>query len=166
MKQDVVKKEVVKLVTFQLGQDLFAADIFSVERVVHYAPSSSVPDMPEWIEGVLEHRGKVIPVVDMRRRIAIPITEITPQTRILVLTTPDGWVGAVVDAVLEVAIVAATDVSPPPALFHGLPGQFIRGIAKVGEKLIVILEIDRVLASADRIVFDRAIQAAQGAGRD
>ncbi|HTE48107.1 MAG TPA: chemotaxis protein CheW, partial [Gemmatimonadaceae bacterium] len=79
--------------------------------------------------------------------------------------TPDGWVAAVVDAVLEVAVVAATDVSPPPALFKGLPGQFIRGVAKIGEQLVVVLEIDRVLASADRIIFDRAVQAGQGAGR-
>jgi purine-binding chemotaxis protein CheW len=160
-----MKKDVVKLVTFRLGQDLFAADISSVERVLHYTPSSGVPDMPGWIEGVIEHRGKVIPVVDMRRRIALPNAEITPQTRTLVLTTPDGWVGAVVDAVLEVAIVPAADVSPPPALFRGLPGEFVRGIAKVGEQLIVVLEMDRVLASADRIVFDRALQATEGAGR-
>lgn len=160
-----MKTDVVKLVTFRLGQDLFAADIFSVERVLHYAPSSGVPDMPGWIEGVIEHRGKVIPVVDMRRRIALPDTAITPQTRILVLTTPDGWVGAVVDAVLEVAIVPTKDVSPPPELFRGLPGQFVRGIAKVGDQLVVVLEIDRVLASADRLVFDRALQATEGAGR-
>lgn len=160
-----MKKDMVKLVTFRLGQDLFAADIFSVERVLHYKPSSGVPDMPGWIEGVLDHRGKVIPVVDMRRRIGIIDPDITAHTRILVLTTPDGWVGAVVDAVLEVAIVPTSDVSPPPSLFHGLPGHFVRGIAKIGEQLVVVLEIDRVLASADRIVFDHALQVTEGAGR-
>jgi purine-binding chemotaxis protein CheW len=153
-----MKADVVKLVTFRLGQDLFAADIFSVERVLRYAPPKSVPDAPVWIEGVLEHRGKVIPVVDMRRRIELPDVSITPETRILVLATTDGLVGAIVDAVLEVAVVPTAAVSPPPPLFRGLASQFLRGVAKVNDQLIVVLEVDRVLTSGDRLAFEHAVE--------
>lgn len=154
------KIETVKLVTFRLGRDLFAVDIAAAERVLRYTPPNSVPDVPEWIEGVLEHRGKVLPVVDMRRRMGLPDTAITPETRILVLNTADGWVGAIVDAVLEVANVPVSDVTPPPPLFRGLAAHFIRRIAKIGEALVVVLEVDRVLTSADRIVFERAVESA------
>jgi purine-binding chemotaxis protein CheW len=158
-----MKADVVKLVTFRLGQDLFAADISFVERVLRYAAPSSVPDAPAWVEGVLEHRGKVIPIVDMRRRIELPDVSITPETRILVLTTSDGWVGAIVDAVLEVAIVPTASVSPPPSLFRGLASHFLRGVAKVRDQLIVVLEVDRVLTSADRLVFEQAVEQAAAA---
>ena len=168
MKTDV-KSDVVKLVTFRLGEDLFAADIYAVERVLRYSPPNSVPDVPPWIEGVLEHRNKVIPIVDMRRRIELPDESITAETRILVLTTADGWVGAIVDAVLEVAIVPAAAVAPPPPLFQGLAAHFLRGIAKIRDQLVVVLEVDRVLTTAERLKFDRAMgqamPAAEPAGR-
>lgn len=154
-----MKTEVVKLVTFQLGVDLFAADVFSVERVLRYTPPNSVPDVPGWIEGVLEHRGKVIPVVDMRRRIELADSDITPETRTLVFSTSDGWVGAIVDAVHEVAVVPAASIAPPPKMFKGLASEFVRGIAKVREQLVVVLDVERVLASADRIAFEQAMQA-------
>lgn len=152
-----MKKDVVKLVTFRLGADIFAADVLSVERVLRFTAPNSVPDVPRWIEGVLSYRDTVIPVVDMRHRIELPDAEITAETRILVLAAADGWVGAIVDAVQEVAVVPAASVAPPPPLFKGLSEQFVRGIARIGEQVIVVLDVDRVLTSADRIAFERAI---------
>lgn len=155
--------DVVKLVVFQLGVDLFAADVFSVERVLRFTPPSAVPDAPVWIEGVLDHRGTVIPVVDLRRRIELADTSITPDTRILVFTTEGGWVGAIVDTVHEVAVLPAASVASPPALFRGLAAQFVRGVAKVRDQLVVVLDVDRVLSSEDRIAFERVMHAGTGA---
>jgi purine-binding chemotaxis protein CheW len=158
-----MKNNVVKLVTFRLGDDLFAADVSAVERVLRYNAPNPVPDAPAWVAGVIEHGGKVIPVVDMRRRIELPQVAITPTTRTLVLSSADGRVGAIVDAVLEVVNVPASSMTPPPALFRGLRSEFLRGIAKVNDRLIVVLDVDRVLASADRIVLERALQNAESA---
>lgn len=157
-----VKVDVVRLVTFRLGNDLFAADITSVDRVLRYAAPNHVPDVPTWIAGVLEHRGTVIPVVDMRRRIDLAATDnsITADTRILVLTTADGWIGAIVDAVLEVAVIPATAMSAPPPLFRGLVSRFLRGVATVRERLVVVLEMEQVLTSADRLTFEGALDVA------
>ena len=154
-------KEPVKmqqLVTFQLGADVFAAEVLSVERVVRYAPPNSVPDAPGWIEGVLEHRGQVIPVVDLRRRIELEERTITTETRILIVGTSEGVIGAVVDAVHEVISIPLASVAPPPPLFRGLASEFVKGIAKVRDRLVVILDVDRVLASGDRIAFERALE--------
>src|SRR5437660_9061133 len=153
-RQGPMKTDVVKLVTFQLGGDLFAADVKSVERVLRYEPPAAVPDAPSWVAGVLEHRGKVMPVVDLRRRVELAEASITPETRILVLGTVDGCVGAIVDRVLEVTSVAQANVSPPPALFRGLDARLLRGIAKIGGRLIVVLDVDRLMSSADRIVLE------------
>ena len=156
-----MKTDAMKLVTFRLGQDMFAAEISFVERVLRYVVPAAVPDAPAWIAGVMEHRDKVIPVVDLRRRIELDAADITPATRILVLNTSTGWVGTIVDSVVEVAGVSATNITPPPPLFRGLAAQFLRGIAKVGEQLVVVLDVDRVLSSDDRIVLDRAMKGAE-----
>jgi purine-binding chemotaxis protein CheW len=147
-----MKTEVVRLVTFLIGDGLFAVDVHSVERVLRHQGASSVTDLPEWIEGVIEYQGQVIPIVDLRRRIEVANPARDPESRVLVLSTRTGWVGAIVDSVLAVAVVPKTDVSPPPPLFRGLSGDFIRGVAKIGEQLAVILHVDHMLTSTDRIV--------------
>lgn len=157
------KIEQEKLVTFQLGPDTFAAGVFAVERVLRHTTPSTVPDVPEWIEGVIEYQGGVIPVVDMRRRMSLPLTELTPEARTLVFTTHDGRIGAIVDAVHEVAVVPRSAINPPPSMFRGLSSEFVRGIAKVRDQLVVVLDVDRVLTSAERIAFDRAVQTQDGA---
>jgi purine-binding chemotaxis protein CheW len=150
-----MNRESIRLVIFKLGDGLFAMDIFAVHRVVRYGGASAVTDVPGWIEGVLEYEGQVIPIVDLRRRMELPRDGVRPETRVLVLNTFTGWVGAVVDAVLEVAVVPLTDVAPPPPLFRGLAAEFMKGIARLGnERLAVMLDADRVLESTDRIVLE------------
>jgi purine-binding chemotaxis protein CheW len=146
--------EVVKLVIFRIGDDLFAAEVLAVDRVLRYSAPNPVPDVPRWIQGVIEHRGSVIPVVDLRLRIERDEAELSASTRILVLNTSDGFVGAIADAVVEVAAVPAAAVSPPPPLFRGLAADAVRGIAKVRDQLVVVLDTDRVLTRADRVVVD------------
>ena len=160
-----MKADVVKLVTFRVGEDLFAADVFSVERVLRYVTPAAVPDVPAWVEGVMEHRGNIIPVIDMRRRLELPSVAPSAETRMLVLATKDGRIGAIVDAVTEVVSLPAASMSPPPPLFRGMAAQFIRGIVKVGEQLVVVLEVERVLTSEDRIVLDRVMQGVETAAR-
>jgi purine-binding chemotaxis protein CheW len=160
-----MKAEVVKLVTFRLGTDSFAAEIAAVDRVLRYATPKSVPDLPAWIDGVIEHRGGVIPVVDMRTRIGLPRVDPAPTTRTLVFNTSDGFIGAIVDLVAEVASVPQTNVAPPPPLFRGMAAHFIRGTAKIGDALVVILDVERVLTSEDRIAFERAVESAEAALR-
>ena len=160
-----MKKDVVQLVIFQLGGELFAADVFAVERVLRYTAPSSVPGVPRWIEGVMPYRNTVIPVVDMRHRIELPDAPIVPETRILVFAATGGWIGAIVDSVSEIAVVPAASVTPPPALFHGLPAQFMRGIAKLGDRVVVVLDIDRVLSSTDRLEFNRIVETLEPALR-
>ncbi|HMA23422.1 MAG TPA: chemotaxis protein CheW [Gemmatimonadaceae bacterium] len=160
-----MKKDVVQLVIFHLGADSFAAEVFGVERVLRYTQPSSVPGVPRWIEGVMPYRDTVIPVVDMRHRIELPEAPITPETRILVFTGTGGWVGVIVDSVSEVAVIPAASLTPPPPLFHGLPAHFMRGIATVGEQVVIVLDIDRVLTSTDRIEFERIMQTLEPAVR-
>lgn len=152
------RNEADKLVMFRLGDDHFAADIHSVERVLRYATPTSVPHMPAYIEGVLDYQNRVVPVVNMRRRFELPDAELKMETRILVLNVSGEWIGIVVDAVTEVAPFNAADIAPPPPLFRGLAGEYLRGILRRGDRLVIFLDVDQLLSSTDRI----ALQAASG----
>lgn len=148
-----------QVVTFRLGDDYFAADIFAVERVLRYAPPTPVPNMPAWIDGVLEYQQRILPVVNLRRRFNLPEAAPRPETRVLVLTTDTEWIGVVVDAVQEVISVPAGQVSPPPALFRGLSSEFLRGIVRRDDRLIVFLDVQRLLASHERLALQRSTAA-------
>ena len=148
--------EADKLVTFRLGEDLFAADIHSVERVLRYAPPTSVPDMPSYIEGVMDYQGRVVPLVNLRLRFELPAAPVVSETRILVLNVAGEWIGIVVDGVTEVASYDAAAVSVPPRLFRGLSAEYLKGIVRRGDRLVIFLDVDQLLSSTERI----ALQAA------
>jgi purine-binding chemotaxis protein CheW len=146
---------VAKIVSFRLGADFFAVDIFAVERVLRYQPPTAVPTVPAWIEGVLEYHGRVVPVVDLRRRFELPRLDPTPETRILVLKSAGEWVAVVVDAALEVIGVEESLLSPPPPIFRGLASEYLRGIVRLRDRLLMCLDVERLLSSDDRIVLER-----------
>ena len=148
-----------QIVTFRLGEDYFAADIFAVERVLRHQPPTVVPNMPAWIDGVLEYQNRIIPVVNLRRRFGLPYAEPRPETRVLVLASDGEWIGVVVDAVQEVASIKAAQLSPPPALFRGLSSEFLLGIVRLDERLIVFLDVQRLLATEERLELQQVTAA-------
>lgn len=148
-----------QIVVFRLGDDLFAADIFAVERVVRHQPPSPVPNLPPWIEGVIEYQGRVVPVIDLRKRFELPPRPVVSETRIVVFTDAGQWVAAVVDAVVEVAAVDGAALSPPPPLFRGLAGEYLRGIARRDGRLVVVLDVSRLLSTTERLTLEQTAGA-------
>jgi purine-binding chemotaxis protein CheW len=144
-----------QIVTFRLGDELFAADIFSVERVLRYTAPTSVPNVPEWIEGVIDYQGRVVPVINLRKRFELPDAPVPPDARILVLTVDDEWVATTVDGVLDVSVLDAARLAPPPALFRGLAGGYLRGLVRRKERLVVFLDVPRLFSTDERIVLER-----------
>lgn len=146
--------ELSQIVTFRLGDDLFAADIYSVERVLRYEAPTSIPNVPDWIEGVIDYQGRVVPVISLRRRFELPPGQVGGETRILVLNAGGEWIAAIVDAVLEVAGLEDSSVQPPPPLFRGLAGEYLKGIARRADRLVIFLDVERLLSTSDRLHLD------------
>jgi purine-binding chemotaxis protein CheW len=144
-----------QIVTFRLNDELFAADIFAVERVLRYTPPTPVPNVPNWIEGVIDYQGRVVPVINLRRRFELPAAPIPADARILVLSVEDEWVAATVDGVLDVSALDAARLAPPPALFRGLAASYVRGVVRRGERLVVFLDVARLFSTDERIVLER-----------
>jgi purine-binding chemotaxis protein CheW len=165
--------EAAKLVTFRLGDDLFAADIFAVERVLRYQTPRGLPDVPPWIEGVIEYQSRVVPVLNLRHRFELPSIPVTGQTRIVVLNARGEWIGAVVDSVLEVSSIEGGQMSAPPAFFRGLAGEYLKGIVRrgdAGERLVIVLDVEQLLSTTERIALEldrvRGTPAAGAAAAD
>ncbi|HJU90078.1 MAG TPA: chemotaxis protein CheW [Gemmatimonadaceae bacterium] len=152
----------MQVVTFRLGEDRFAVDIQVVERVLRYQEPTVVPKLPDWVEGVLHYQSRVIPVLDLRRRFSVEGLSPRTETRILVLSAGEQWIGVVVDSVMGVESLGADQLSPPPALFRGLSAEYLRGIAKHDDILLIVLDTDRLLTSTERIVLEQMQTAANG----
>ena len=145
-----------KLVVFRLGEDLFAADVNAVERVLRYVTPTTVPDTPDYIEGVIDYLGRVVPIVNLRRRLELPPLEVRGETRIVIVHVSGEWIGVVVDSVSEVASYDPSAVQPPPKIFRGLTGDYLRGILRLGSRLIIYLDVEHLLTSTERVALSQA----------
>lgn len=152
MAQQEQRETVAQLVVFQLGHELYGADIAAVREVGPLQRVTRVPRTPRYIEGVTNLRGRVIPVVDLRRRLGLPVTAATKTTRIAVAELEGGQVGMIVDAVLEVLRVPTESIEPPTQLMSSIDSEYVRGVAKVDGKLIILLDLARVLQREERKV--------------
>lgn len=152
-----------KLVVFRVADDLFAAGVHAVERVLRHQEARPIPDVPEWIDGVIEYRGRVVPVIDLRRRFELPPGEVRAETRTVVMNASGDWIAVTVDAVLEVA-AAGGDLTPPPKFFRGLAGEYLKGLVRRAEQLVIVLDVDRLLTATERLRLERATAAASAAG--
>ncbi len=146
----------VQLVTFRVGGEEFGLDVFSVHEILNYQQPTPMPRAPEFVEGVLDVRGTLVPIVDLRRRFETPEVVYGNDTRIVLVDFNDERLGLVVDSVTEVLRAPQTAVSPPPAYIRGLAAEFVRGIVRVGERLVVLMDLDRILSSDERIALAHA----------
>lgn len=144
----------LQIVIFRLGTEEFGLDVFSVHEILRYQEVRPVPRAPEFVEGVIDVRKRLIPVVDLRKRFEVPAEGTDGETRIMLVDFGGERLGLIVDAVTEVVRISETSVSPSPSYFRGLAAEYIRGIARVEERLVILLEIERVLSSEERIALD------------
>jgi purine-binding chemotaxis protein CheW len=134
-----------QFVVFSLANESFGVDIARVQEIRRVPEVTHVPRAPEFVQGVMNLRGTVIPVVDLRLRFGLPPGERTRASRVVVLEAGSQAVGVLVDAVSEVIRIGASAIEPPSSVIAGDGEGFVRGIAKVDERLILVLDLDRVL---------------------
>lgn len=149
-----------QMVMFRLGADVFAVEIGAVERVLRHQPPTAVPDMPDWVEGVFAYQDRIVPLVGVRQRFGLEPIPPGSETRILVLTVGTEWVGVMVDAVVEVVSVASKHITPPPPFFRGLAAEYLKGVVSYQSKLIIYLDVAKLLSAGERIELQQATREA------
>jgi purine-binding chemotaxis protein CheW len=145
MAQAQVSGQERQLVVFDLHSEAYGVDISAVREIIRMQEITRVPRAPEYIEGVINLRGKVIPVVDLRTRFGVAKAERTGDNRIVVVNVDGQDIGMVVDAVTEVSRVASDSIEPPSSVITTNDSGYLTGIVKAQEKLIILLDIARVI---------------------
>jgi len=143
--------EATQYLTFRLAEELFALDIAKVREVLDFTPLTKIPQTPGYMRGVINLRGSVVPVVDLRLKFGMPVVEQTVNTCIIIVEVDTGAgkvvMGAMADAVQEVLDLEPDQIEPPPRIGAGLNTDFIRGMGKRGQQFIIILDVDRVFSA-------------------
>ena len=156
--------ETTQYLTYKLGDEVYALDISKVREVLDFTSATKVPRTPDFMRGVINLRGSVVPVVDLRLKFGMAATEKTVNTCVIITeVTVDNdttVLGALADSVQEVIDLSPADISPAPRIGTRLRTEFIRGMGKRDDKFIIILDIDKVFSS-DELA---AVQADQMAG--
>ena len=138
-----------KFLTFFLAGEEYGLEILKVFEIIGMLPITRVPRTPSCIRGVINLRGKVIPIVDLREKFGMPAAGDAAETCIIVVQVQGVQIGVVVDRVSEVAHIAASEIEPPPSFGADVPTDFLLGLGKANDRVRLLLDIDRVLTTQD-----------------
>ncbi|HEX5179277.1 MAG TPA: chemotaxis protein CheW [Gemmatimonadaceae bacterium] len=138
-----------KYVTFFLGAEEYGMEILAVHEIIGVLPMTRVPRTPPFVRGVINLRGRVISIIDLRRKFDLPPCEPGPTSCIIVVAAHAAHVGLLVDRVSEVADIGAADIAPPPPLGAGARTEYLVGVAKSGARVRLLLDISRVIDAGD-----------------
>lgn len=161
--------ETTQYLTFKLADELFALDIGKVREVLDFTTITKVPRTPDFMRGVINLRGSVVPVIDLRLKFGMAMAEMTVNTCVIIVEVELGEekvvMGAMADAVQEVLDLAPDQIEPPPRIGTKLDTEFIKGMGKHAEQFIIILDIDKVFTTEEmdlELVREPELAAANG----
>ncbi|NCD25369.1 MAG: purine-binding chemotaxis protein CheW [Deltaproteobacteria bacterium] len=142
--------DLLQLVTFSIGDEEFGVEILKVQEIIRMLEITKVPKAPPFVEGVINLRGKVIPILDLRKRFGLDSRSHDKNTRIIVIEISSMIVGFIVDSVSEVLRLPANTVEPPPPVVAGLDSDYISGVGKLEDRLLIMLDLNRLLSNEEQ----------------
>ena len=150
------EERILQLVTFKLEDEEFGVDILKVQEINKMMNITKIPNAPFFIEGVINLRGKIIPIIDLRKKLGFQSKEYDKATRIIVIELDGLVIGFVVDSVSEVLRIPSSTIEQPPSIIGGVESEYIEGVGKLDDRLLILLELKRIFAAADRKEIEKA----------
>ncbi len=135
-----------QLVIFELAHELYGVEIAFVESIIKMQAVTAIPHTEQFVEGVINLRGSVLPVIDLHKRLGLPAKVLSKNSRIIVVMANNTKVGMIVDMVCEVLNVSGEAIEPPPAMIAGADAEVIIGIAKIADRLVILLDLGKLLS--------------------
>jgi purine-binding chemotaxis protein CheW len=160
-KKEQSANPLLQLVIFKIGEEEFGVEITRVKEIIRLQPITRIPRTPDFLEGVINLRGKIIPVVDLRRRLGLPPKEPDKKTRIIVIEEEDRMVGFLVDAVTEVLRIPDQTTELPPNLKTGIDRSFITSIGILDKRLIILLDLNKVFTLEEEEQLEQVVEHAR-----
>jgi purine-binding chemotaxis protein CheW len=148
MAETLTAAEELQLVVFQLAEEEFAVEVGQVQEIIPMQDITRLPRAPHFIKGILNLRGKILPVIDLAERLGVP-TKPTDSQRIVITNLEDQQVGMIVDSVTEVLRLPAGAVEPPPPMIAEVSGAYLRGVARPGDRMLILIDLSKVLSTED-----------------
>jgi purine-binding chemotaxis protein CheW len=145
MENTMVSEQVLQLVTFTLEKEEYAVNILNVQEINRITEITKVPNAPDYVEGVINLRGKVIPVINLRKKFGLYNKDTDDSSRVIIMDIQGITYGLVVDSVSEVLRIPSDIVEPPPPMASSMSSMFIKGIAKLENRLIILIDIDGLM---------------------
>ncbi len=139
-----------QLVVFQLANEYYGVDIGAVNTIIRMQEVTEVPRTPDFVEGVINLRGSIIPVIDLRKRFGLPVGETTKATRIVVVEANSAMIGMIVDAVAETLRLPSDAIEPPSSVVASVDSDYLRGIGKLQDRLVILLDLDKILSTSEQ----------------
>lgn len=153
-----LNEETDQIISFVVGRENFGVLIQEVKEVIRIREITRLPKAPDFVKGVINLRGDVIPVIDLREKFSMEVEDYTDMTRVIVVEVDGKSIGMVVDSVSHVLRLSRDQIDPAPPLVGGLAGEYIKGVGKLDEKLIILLNIERILSHEEKIELDQLQQ--------
>lgn len=140
----------IQLACFRIGAEMYALDIMRIKEIIRPQKLTPIPKAPRFVEGVINLRGVVIPVIDLRKRFDLPATT-DRKTRVIICSLAGKILGLVVDDVTEVRRCSRQDIQPPPQFLKGKGADFFLGVCRREDDLVMLLDLDQILSSVEKI---------------
>ena len=154
--EEVDTRPMVQVVVFTLHEELFAAKIQEVVEIIKPLPLTRMPRTPEFVDGILNLRGQVFPVINLKKRLGLPLDEATERTRIIKAEADGEPVGIIVDEVREVLRVPEDQVDQPPAIMEAGTGMYLSGVVRDNERMILLLSMEKLFADEGVLLLEAA----------
>jgi purine-binding chemotaxis protein CheW len=152
--------ELLQLVSFKIGNEEFGINILIVQEIIKTVQITKIPNAPVFVEGIINLRGKVIPVIDLRVKLNLEKKVQDKDTRIIVLEINSKTIGFIVDEVNEVLRIPKSITEPPPDMVTGLNSEFITAVGKLDDRLITLIDLEKVLSTDEKIQLTNNIESA------
>lgn len=150
--------ELLQLVTFHIGDEEFGVDILNIQGINRMVEVTKVPNAPDYVEGIINLRGKVIPIIDLRKRLGMSEKEYDKNTRFIVVEMKDKVIGFIVDSVNEVLRINKSITEPPPPMVSGIDSDFITAVGKLEDRLLILLDIEKILSAREQEELDKIVE--------
>ncbi len=140
-----MSENIRQFVEFKLGDEDYGIDILQVKTIERMMPITRIPKAPQFVEGVINLRGEIVPVIDLKKRFDLPLSETTDSTRIIIVSIDDITVGMIVDSATEVIQLSQDDIEPAPPITGSIDANYLDGVGKIDGRLLILLNVAKLL---------------------
>ncbi|MHB1687418.1 MAG: chemotaxis protein CheW [Ignavibacteriaceae bacterium] len=150
--------ELLQLVSFFIGNEEFGVDILYVQEINRMSQITTVPNSPDFVNGVINLRGRVVPVIDLRLKFGMPKKEHDKNTRIIVIEVSGKTVGFIVDSVNEVLRISKDVTEPPPELAMGVNSEYIKAVGKLEDRLLILIDLEKIISKDENVQLETVLE--------